>query len=120
MHTRSITIRYVQPDARELDLDVVSHGVGLISGWASGADIGGHIGSMGPVGALALPEATDHLKNADQTGPPGVARHLADMAPGATGRVICKAESDAALGAYLPKTDIEVKAISSANFSAAM
>ncbi|MEM6587336.1 MAG: siderophore-interacting protein [Pseudomonadota bacterium] len=117
LHMRAITIRHARPEMRELDLDVVSHGEGLISGWASGAKIGAQIGAMGPLGDKALPEVSDYLLIADQTGLPAVARHLETVPDGATGYVICEAESDDVLRGYLPKTRFELKAIPSASFS---
>lgn len=115
LHARYITIRHARPDLRELDLDVVSHGDGLISGWASDAEIGAEIGAMGPVGELALPEAKDYLLVADQTGLPAVARFLESIPQGATGHVICEADTD--LHAYLPETDFAVTAIPRTDFS---
>lgn len=120
LHTRTITIRDARPEVRELDLDVVSHGEGLISGWASGAELGAQIGSMGPVGETTLSVAQDYLMIADQTGLPAVARFLENVPNGSTGQVICEAPSDAALRAYLPETGFDVKAIPTADFSAQM
>ena len=115
LHARYITIRHARPDDRELDLDVVSHGEGLISGWASGAEIGTEIGAMGPVGETVLPEAMDYLLIADQTGLPAVARFLETVSQDATGQVICEADGD--LRAYLPETKLSVTAVPSADFS---
>lgn len=120
LHDRYITIRRTRPEMGELDLDVVSHGEGLISGWASGAEIGAQIGSMGPVGETALPEARDYLMIADQTGLPAVARLLETIPAGASGQVICEAESEQDLRGYLPETEFAVTAIPSAAFSADM
>lgn len=115
LHARYITIRNVRPASNELDLDVVSHGDGLISGWASDAEIGAEIGAMGPVGEIDLPKAKDYLLVADQTGLPAVARFLETVPPGAMGQVICEADTD--LHAYLPKTDFAVTAIPRTDFS---
>lgn len=115
LHARYITIRHARPDKRELDLDVVSHGDGLISSWASVAEIGAEIGAMGPVGEVALPEAKDYLLVADQTGLPAVARFLEQVQSGTTGHVICEADAD--LNTYLPPTSFSVTAIPRSDFS---
>lgn len=117
LHARYITIRSARADKQELDLDVVNHGDGLISGWASHADIGAEIGAMGPIGETSLPVARDYLIIADQTGLPAVARFLETLPDDARGQVICEADTQDALTQYLPDTKLSVAALPRAAFS---
>lgn len=101
LHDRFLTIRAQRPETREVDLDVVSHGDGLISSWAMQAQPGDEIGAMGPVDNTRLGAAERYLLAADRTGLPAIARILEKL-PNALGDVVGEADSLEALRAYLP------------------
>lgn len=117
LHARYLTIRHVRPSVREMDLDVVEHGDGLISSWASHANIGEDIGAMGPAGEAVLPLAQDYLLASDLTGAPALARYLENMPPNTNGQVLCEASDLEQLSEYLPQTHFALTPIPSTAFS---
>ncbi|MBC2931589.1 siderophore-interacting protein [Nocardioides sp. zg-1228] len=74
---RKYTIRRLDTETGELDLDVVLHPGGLASAWASQAEVGAEVVLAGPPGALAFPHTYDHYVFAvDTTAIPALARWL--------------------------------------------
>ena len=54
--SREYTVRRFNPDAGELDVDLVLHDGGLAAGWAEAVTAGEQIDVAGPPGGLAVPE----------------------------------------------------------------
>lgn len=117
LHARYVTLRSARPAEREVDLDIVSHGDGLISNWASVAQPGEEIGAMGPLGMLPKAPAERLFLAADLTGLPGLARLLEATGPDTRGHLISETASADALSAYLPQSRIEVHAVDRAAFA---
>lgn len=83
---------------REIDVDVVMHGVASFSGWAARPAIGDVLQAMGPGGGLAPPGGA-MLLAADMSALPALALILEDN-PEATGRCIVAAPRG--VESYLP------------------
>jgi Siderophore-interacting protein len=78
---RRYTIRYARPDAGELDLDVLLHGVGAGSEWGATARPGDEVEFQGPRGKLELRPAPHHLLIGDESALPAIAS-IAEALPG--------------------------------------
>lgn len=118
LHTRYMTIVAARPETEEIDLDMVRHGDGLISGWAQRAAAGDEIGAMGPAGMQGLPEVERYLLAADMTGLSSAARILETLPKGAEGALIVSAPDDCDLSAYLPKSKLRVHCLAPSVFEA--
>lgn len=75
--SRVYTVRRHDPDAREIDIDFVTHGIGVATSWAQRARIGDRIHVLGPTRSRGLPEEFDWLLVVgDETAIPAIARLL--------------------------------------------
>jgi NADPH-dependent ferric siderophore reductase len=86
---RTYTVRYADPQARELAIDFVTHGDhGVAGAWAGKATPGDHVYLMGPSGAYSPDPAADwHLFAGDESAIPAISAALAALPPDATGQV---------------------------------
>ena len=74
---RTFTPRRSDPDAGELDLDIVVHGAGLASGWAATAEVGDEAAVSGPGRGYAVDgEAAAFLLAGDETAIPAISQLL--------------------------------------------
>ncbi len=86
---RAYTVRRFDPTTRELDIDIVLHGTGVASTWASTASVGDVMYVVGPGKTLDLPSGADnYLILGDDTAIPAVARLLEELPERATGEVL--------------------------------
>lgn len=101
--TRDYTVRRHDPEAGELDLDVVLHPGGLASEWASRAQPGERVWVAGPPAGLAVPESYDrYLLAGDTTALPAIQRWVENMASDTRGWVfveVADAAEEVDLGA---------------------
>ncbi|MFF5075423.1 SIP domain-containing protein [Actinoplanes sp. NPDC000266] len=78
--SRIYTVRRWDPEAGELDIDVVRHGIGVGTTWAFRAQVGDRIHFFGPGSSRALPHDADWLLVAgDDTTIPAIARLLEEL-----------------------------------------
>ncbi|MBN9737158.1 siderophore-interacting protein [Pseudonocardia sp. P1] len=85
--SREYTVRRHDPDAGELDIDLVVHDGGLASDWVRTVAPGERIPVAGPPGGLAIPHGYDHyLLAGDLTAQPAIARILERLPADARGR----------------------------------
>lgn len=86
---RAYTVRRFDPDALELDLDVVLHDASPSTTWADNAEPGDEIAIIGPRHDFyASPEADWHLIAGDETALPAIAAILESLPAGARARVL--------------------------------
>lgn len=86
---RTLTVRRVDPAAREITIDVVVHGDhGAAGNWAANAQPGQPVYVMGPNGAYAPDPAADwHLLAGDESALPAISAALEALPDNAVGRV---------------------------------
>ncbi|MFH8467044.1 SIP domain-containing protein [Streptomyces sp. NPDC017991] len=90
------TVRRWDPEAGELDVDFVRHGVGVGTTWAYRAQVGDRIHFYGPSASRALPHDTDWLLVAgDDTAIPAIARLLDELPDHARAQVFVEVAEDA-------------------------
>ncbi|ATL26441.1 siderophore-interacting protein [Streptomyces formicae] len=92
--TRTYTVRWWDPEARELAVDFVIHGdQGLAGPWARDARLGDTIRFLGPGGGYA-PDADAgwHLLAGDESALPAIAAAAEALPPGAVARVFVEVE----------------------------
>jgi NADPH-dependent ferric siderophore reductase len=78
--SRIYTVRRWAPEARELDIDVLKHGIGVGTTWAYRAQVGDRIHFFGPSASRALPDDADWLLVAgDDSTIPAIARLLDEL-----------------------------------------
>ncbi|WP_433826424.1 SIP domain-containing protein [Actinoplanes sp. CA-015351] len=78
--SRIYTVRRWDPEAGELDVDFVKHGVGVGTTWAYRAEVGDRIHFFGPSASRAYPHDADWLLVAgDDTAIPAIARLLDEL-----------------------------------------
>ena len=70
---RRYTIRHARPDAGELDLDVLIHGIGAGAAWGATASPGDEVAFQGPRGKLELRRAPWHVLCGDESALPAIA-----------------------------------------------
>lgn len=86
--SRSYTVRRWDPQTRELDVDFVTHGVGVGTTWAHRAGVGDRIHFSGPSSSKSFPVTADWLLLAgDDTTIPAVARLLDELPEDARAQV---------------------------------
>jgi NADPH-dependent ferric siderophore reductase len=79
---RTYTVRRFDPEAREIWIDVVTHGHGIAATWARQAAPGDEIHVRGPSGAYRPDPAADHhLLVGDEAAIPAVALTLESLTP---------------------------------------
>jgi NADPH-dependent ferric siderophore reductase len=80
---RAYTVRRFDPDAREMDIDVLMHGKGPGPAWAAAVTPGDEVGLAGPRHEFfASPEAEWHLLAGDDSALPAIATILESLPPG--------------------------------------
>lgn len=86
---RTLTVRRIDPVARQLSIDVVTHGdVGTAGRWAANTQPGSPVYVMGPSGAYAPDPAADwHLLAGDESAIPAIAVALESLPDNAIGQV---------------------------------
>ncbi|KJE24260.1 siderophore-interacting protein [Frankia torreyi] len=79
---RTYTPRRFDPDALELDIEMLLHAGGPAGRWAAAARPGNHLAIAGPGGGYEVPAgAAHHLLAADETGLPALATILERLPP---------------------------------------
>lgn len=92
---RTYTARRWDREAGELDIDFVTHGVGVATTWAMHAKPGDEIQVIGPKGWGRNPSGVDWiLVGADETALPAVARWLEQWPKGVRGQVFIEIGQD--------------------------
>ncbi len=92
---RVYTVRRYDPASRELDIDVVRHGVGVATTWAYRAQPGDRVHVAGPAASSGLPEGFDQLLAAgDDTALPAIARLLDELPETAKALVFIEVAQD--------------------------
>lgn len=86
---RTLTVRRADPVAREVSIDVVTHGdVGAAGRWAANTQPGQPVYVMGPAGAYAPDPAADwHLLAGDESAVPAISVALEALPANAIGQV---------------------------------
>lgn len=93
---REYTVRRWRPEADELDVDFVKHGIGVGTTWAYRARPGDRIHITGPGSSKAFPVAADWLLVAgDDTTIPAIARLLDELPDDARAQVFIEVAEDA-------------------------
>lgn len=78
--TRDYTIRRYDPDAGEVDIDVVVHATGVATSWARDAEIGASIWVAGPPRGVHIPDEFGwQAYLGDETALPAIARRVAEL-----------------------------------------
>ncbi|KNH16197.1 FAD-binding protein [Arthrobacter sp. ZBG10] len=97
--TRTYTLRWVDPAARELAIDFVVHGdEGLAGPWAATAEPGDTLTFTGPGGAYNPdPEADWYLFAGDEAALPAIAASIESLPADAVGLAFLEVESDAGI-----------------------
>lgn len=95
--TRTYTLRWVDPEARELAIDFVVHGdEGFAGPWAANAQPGEPLIFTGPGGAYnPNPEADWYLFAGDEAALPAIAACIESLPAGATGLAFLEVGSEA-------------------------
>lgn len=94
--TRDYTVRRYDPDAGEVDIDVVVHTVGLASTWAQQAPIGSRIPVAGPPRGIHIPdEFTWQAYFGDETALPAIARRVAELPRSTRGFAVIEVQNPA-------------------------
>lgn len=89
------TVRRWDPEAGELDVDFVKHGIGVGTTWAYPAQVGDRIHFYGPSASRALPAGADWLLVAgDDTAIPAIARLLDELPDDARAQVFIEVAED--------------------------
>jgi NADPH-dependent ferric siderophore reductase len=82
---RTLTPRRVDPEALELDVEVVRHGGGAAEGWAAAAEAGDPVAVSGPGRGYEIdPEAGKLLLAGDETALPAIGQLLEALPGGGT------------------------------------
>ncbi|MFD9187324.1 SIP domain-containing protein [Streptomyces phaeochromogenes] len=94
--SRVYTVRRWDPEAGELDVDFVKHGVGAGTTWAYRTQPGDRIHLSGPSTSKAFPTGADWLLVAgDDTALPAIGRLLDELPPDARAQVFIEIAEDA-------------------------
>ncbi|WP_329206398.1 SIP domain-containing protein [Streptomyces sp. NBC_00683] len=94
--SRAYTVRRWDPEAGELDVDFVKHGVGAGTTWACRTQPGDRIHLSGPSTSKAFPTGADWLLVAgDGTALPAIGRLLDELPPDARAQVFIEIAEDA-------------------------
>src|ERR1022692_2718866 len=89
--SRTYTIRAFTADPGQLDIDIVLHGDGAGTRWASEARTGDRVGVLGPRSSQIVPADLDwYLFAVDETGLPAAARWLGELRPGTHGMLLAE------------------------------
>lgn len=94
--SRAYTVRRWDPEAGELDVDFVKHGVGAGTTWAYRTQPGDRIHLSGPSTSKTFPTGADWLLVAgDDTALPAIGRLLDELPPAARAQVFIEIAEDA-------------------------
>lgn len=110
LHKRTVSIRYFRADLSEIDLDILCHGDGLISDWATQARPGDEIGAMGPAGHVIRPESERLFLAGDLTALSSIARLLEAGGQDLPGKLIIGGATSDDLRAYMPDNRLDLMA----------
>jgi len=116
LHVRYYTIKALDLQTGEIDIDIVRHDGGVIADWAAAAQPGAKIGLLGPGGGEVPDNAKRVLLCGDKTALPAIARMLEALPDGVYGNIVAEAATLDCLKAYLPATDIRLHALPKARF----
>lgn len=110
-HTRTYTVRWVDPDARELAIDFVVHGdEGLAGPWAAAAEPGDALIFTGPGGGYNPDPAADwHLFAGDESALPAISAAIESLAPDARGLAFLEVDSAADIQAIAAPAGVELR-----------
>lgn len=111
LHVRYYTIKSIDPENNELDIDIVRHEGGLIADWAAAATPGAKIGLLGPGGGETPDSANRVLLCGDLTALPALARMLESLPDDVSGDVVGEAQCLECLRSYLPMTRLTLHAL---------
>lgn len=90
---RDYTPRRYRPVEQELDVDMVLHGAGPGSAWASRAEPGMAVGVAGPRGSFVIPDSFDwYLLAGDETALPAIGRRLGELPSAARALVLIEVD----------------------------
>ncbi|MEV0052040.1 siderophore-interacting protein [Saccharopolyspora shandongensis] len=108
--SREYTVRRYDPDAGEIDIDIVLHPGGLASEWARAVAPGDVMHVAGPPGGLIVPHTYDrYLLAGDITALPAIARRLEELPRTAKGWAFIEvADADEEIELSAPE-DVEVR-----------
>ena len=108
--TRTYTVRWVDPAARELAIDFVIHGdEGLAGPWAASAQPGDSLTFTGPGGAYnPAPDADWYLFAGDEAALPAIAASLESLPASALGVAFLEVDSDADIQPVTAPAGVEV------------
>jgi NADPH-dependent ferric siderophore reductase len=94
--SRAYTVRRWSPETRELDIEVVTHGIGVGTTWAARSRPGDRIHIYGPSTSRALPHDAEWLLVVgDDTAMPAIARLLDGLPDDARAQVFIEVAEDA-------------------------
>lgn len=110
-YSRTYTIRWVDPVARELAIDFVVHGdEGLAGPWAAKARPGDTLVFTGPGGAYnPAPDADWYLFAGDEAALPAISACLEALPPEATGLAFLEVDSEADVQAVAGPAGVELR-----------
>ncbi|MDD7969415.1 siderophore-interacting protein [Actinomycetospora lemnae] len=88
---RDYTVRRLDREAGELDVDMVVHAGGLAGAWAAAACAGCKVGVLGPRGSEIVADDLDwYVLAGDETALPAIGRWLAELPAGVRAEVFCE------------------------------
>lgn len=94
--SRVYTVRRYDPKTLELDIDFVTHGIGIATTWAHRARVGDRIHVLGPSRVRRLPEGFDWLLVVgDDTAIPAIARLMEELPDETRAQVFIEVAEDA-------------------------
>lgn len=82
---RTLTPRRIDPDAGEVDVDIVLHGAGVMAGWAAGASAGDPVALAGTGRGYDVEPGAPQLLAGDESALPAIETILDALPTGATG-----------------------------------
>jgi NADPH-dependent ferric siderophore reductase len=92
---RRYTIRYARPEAGELDLDVLLHGLGPGAHWGATAAPGDEVEFQGPRGKLELRPAPEHVLVGDESALPAIAAICEALPESERARAVIEVQDEA-------------------------
>lgn len=111
--SRDYTVRSYDPQAGEVEIDVVMHEHGVASTWAREAPIGADIWLAGPPRGIRIPaEFTWQCYLGDETALPAIARRLAELDASVTGLAVIEINDDAERQPLVAPPGVEVRWLS--------
>ena len=106
---RDYTVRRLDRDAGELDVDMVVHAGGLAGAWAASAVPGLRVGVLGPRGSEVVADDLDwYVLAGDETALPAIGRWLSELPAGARAEVFCEVADAAEEQEFVSDADVTV------------